>query len=89
MSRIGPTASIEDSIHALDAGHTMQFIALEDDDLRGRSYEEEIADRLMGRRDYPAGTVGIHKKKYSTHIMTSRGWARVIRGEDGKHYLAE
>jgi hypothetical protein len=84
---VGPTERIDDTLHALDNNYAMNLIALEDEDIRVRDKEEKIAEALMGRRDYPAGSVGIHKETYQTYIMTSDGWVLVARGEDGRHHL--
>lgn len=89
MSMVGPTERIEDTLHALDENYALQLIPLDDDDIRDRSKEEIVADRLMERREHIAGSVGVHKETYQPYVMHGGRWVRALRGEDGKHYLAE
>ena len=89
MSMVGPTARIEDTLHALDENYALHLIPLGDDDIRDKNREEIIADKLMGRQEYAAGSVGVHKETYQPYVMHGGRWVRALRGDDGKHYLEE
>ena len=85
--KLSDRQEVEETLHSLDNTCTMHIVGLDDDDIRRRSREEKVADKLMGRREFSTGTFGIHKHNYNSFIMIKGKWVRVIRGEDGKHRL--
>jgi len=80
-----PRRGVSWALECLNKNYTINIRNLKNRDFEKKSKEELVAEKLMGKKEYNIGQIGIFENKI--YIYTKRGWAAVKANKQGKHTL--